>query len=205
MEAEIPKQFLTIAGKPVLMHTLEKISGYSKDISIILVLPLPFIDFWKSLCNRYDFHTEHKLVEGGDTRFQSVKNGLRHINPDSLVAIHDGVRPLVSNVTIHNVFAKAEKEGNAIPTIKVNDTIRKIEDDKNIPVNRREYRIIQTPQCFQSKLILKAYEQEYRDSFTDDASVVEALGVEINLVEGNYENIKITRPVDLKFAEAFLK
>lgn len=205
MNSETPKQFLQVAENPILMHTIQKINGFDPSLQIILVLPEPFIDFWKSLCNRFDFVVSHKVINGGDTRFDSVKCGLNHIKPNSLVAIHDGVRPLVSRSTWKTVFKTAEKLGNAIPAVKVNESIRELEGNFSKPVIRQNFRLIQTPQCFQSGLILEAYEQAYRDSFTDDATVVEALGERINLVEGNFENIKITRPVDLKFAEAFLK
>ncbi len=205
MATEIPKQFLQVAGKPVLMHTMNKILDFDRSIQIILVLPEPFIDFWKSLCNRFDFKQSHQVVKGGETRFESVQCGLKEIDNDCLVGIHDGVRPLVNHVTLHNVFKKAEKLGNAIPVVKVTESMRQLSGDVSKPVKRQDYRIVQTPQCFHSKLIKKAYEQHFREDFTDDATVVEALGEMINLVDGNYENIKITRPGDLKFAEAFLK
>ena len=205
MHSQNPKQFMHIAGRPVLMHTIEKFSAYPDEFQIIVVLPAPYIDFWKSLCKRFDFIASHNVIEGGDTRFNSVKNGLQLIKKNSIVAIHDGVRPLVSNTTIYNAFQVAELKGNAVPVIKVNESIRKLAEETSIPVERKEYRLIQTPQCFRSELILRAYEQEYQSHFTDDATVVEALGEKINLVDGNYENIKITRPVDLQFAEAFLR
>ncbi|MCB0806563.1 MAG: 2-C-methyl-D-erythritol 4-phosphate cytidylyltransferase [Bacteroidales bacterium] len=205
MNSEVPKQFHIIAGKPVLMHTIERFSAYPDPISILLVLPKPFIDFWKSLCKRYNFTIAHQVVEGGDSRFQSVKNGLAEIHDDCLAIIHDGVRPLPNNTTLHNVFKKAEKTGNAVPAVKINESMRKISGNDSKPVNRKEYRVIQTPQAFHGKLIREAYGRNFEDHFTDDATVVESLGVKINLVEGNFENIKITRPVDLTFAEAFLK
>jgi len=205
MNSEVPKQFHVVAGRPLLMHTIECFAGYRDKINIILVLPKPFIDFWKSLSKRYNFTVQHTLVEGGESRFHSVKNGLAHVKKDSLVIIHDGVRPLPSNTTLHNVFSRAEKTGNAVPAVKVSESMRQSSGEGNHPVNRKEYRLIQTPQAFHSGIIMKAYEQEFSDSFTDDATVVESLGITINLVEGNYENIKITRPVDLKFAEAYLK
>jgi len=205
MQSETPKQFLNISNKPILLHTIEKFYNFSKDINIIVVLPAPFIDFWKSICRKYNCKIKHKVIEGGDTRFDSVKNGLAHISKDSLVAVHDGVRPLVSDSTIHNVIETARKKGNAIPVVKINESIRKLDSDSTFPVDRNNYRLIQTPQCFQSELLLKAYEQNFSESFTDDATIVEALGEKINLVDGNFENIKITRPVDLKFADAYLK
>lgn len=205
MHAEIPKQFLNISGKPILFHTMKCFQRYSNEIEITLVLPEPFIDFWNSLSKKYDLNINHQLEVGGNTRYQSVKNGLKHIVDPSLVAIHDGVRPLVSKNTLNRVFKKAEKAGNAIPIVKINESVRRLEEDESFPVNRRDYRLVQTPQCFHSDLIKRAYQQEYSDTFTDDATVVEALGVKINLVEGNAENIKITRPGDMKIAEALLK
>ncbi|MEZ5083917.1 MAG: 2-C-methyl-D-erythritol 4-phosphate cytidylyltransferase [Bacteroidales bacterium] len=205
MYSQNPKQFMQIAGRPVLMHTIEKFSNYPEDFQIIVVLPAPYIDFWASLCRRFDFTVSHKIIEGGDSRFYSVKNGLQFINNNSLVGIHDGVRPLVSNTTIHNAFHVASSKGNAIPVVKISESIRQVDEENSSPVNRQHYRLIQTPQCFRSELILRAYDQEFQKSFSDDATVVEALGQKINLVEGNYENIKITRPVDLQFAEAFLR
>lgn len=205
MHAEIPKQFLNIAGKPVLFHTMKCFYEYTNEIEIILVLPEPFIDFWNSLSKKYELNIDHQIEVGGDSRYQSVKNGLQYIADSSLVAIHDGVRPLVSKNTLNRVFKKAEETGNAIPIIKINESVRRLEEDQSYPVNRREYRLVQTPQCFHSDLIRRAYQQKYSDAFTDDATVVESLGMKINLVEGNSENIKITRPGDMKIAEALLK
>lgn len=205
MHSEIPKQFLNVAGKPILIHTFESFINYSKDIQITLVLPEPYIDFWKSTCKRFDFEVDHQVVVGGNTRFNSVRNGLKGIQDDSLVAIHDGVRPLVSKDTLKRVFNKALETGNAIPAVKINESLRKINSEDSFSVNRREYRLIQTPQCFHAELIKKAYQQEYQEEFTDDATVVETMGIKIHLIEGNRENIKITRPADIKIAEAFLK
>jgi 2-C-methyl-D-erythritol 4-phosphate cytidylyltransferase len=205
MHTDIPKQFLNINGKPILFHTLKCFDNYLKGIPIILVLPEPYIDYWKSITKKNDFTIAHQVAFGGQTRFHSVKSGLEHINESGIVAIHDGVRPLVSKETLNRVFQKAEKDGNAIPAIVITESMRRIEPDNSVHVYRDNYRLIQTPQCFHSDLIKKAYQQEYREEFTDDASVVEALGVKINLVDGNPENIKITRPIDLKFAEALLK
>lgn len=205
MHSEIPKQFLNVQGKPLLIHTFESLNHFSKDLNITLVLPEPYIDFWKSLCKRFSFELDHKLVKGGNTRFDSVKNGLREVKNGGLVAIHDGVRPLVSKDTLNRVFKKAAEKGNAIPAVKINEALRKINDNDSFFVNRREYRLIQTPQCFHAELIKQAYQQDYKEEFTDDATVVEAMGIKINLVEGNNENIKITRPGDIKIAEAFLK
>jgi 2-C-methyl-D-erythritol 4-phosphate cytidylyltransferase len=205
MLTDIPKQFLSINGKPLLFHTIKCFDNFIKGIPIILVLPEPYVDYWKSITKKNDFYFSHQITRGGDTRFHSVKNGLDLITESGLIAIHDGVRPLVSKETLQRVFLKAEKDGNAIPAIPINESMRKIEFDISTHVNRENYRLIQTPQCFHSDLIKKAYEQEFKEKFTDDASVLEALGIKINLVEGNQENIKITLPCDLKYAEALLK
>ncbi len=205
MQAETPKQFLNINELPVLIHTINRIYEFRNTLSIILVLPASHIDYWKSMIRKYNFNIPHQITAGGATRYHSVKNGLKLIDQDGLVAIHDGVRPLVSKDTLQRVFLKAESDGNAIPAIRITDSLRRITPDNSLPVDRESLRIIQTPQCFQSEIIQMAYKQEYRENFTDDASLVENLGIKINLVEGNPENIKITRPSDLKFAEAFLK
>lgn len=205
MESEIPKQFLNVAGKPVLMHTISHFNLFAEELHVRLVLPKPYIDFWKSLCKRYDFNQQHEIIEGGEARFYSVKNGIADLPEDSLIGIHDGVRPLVSMQTIRNAFNSAAKHGSGIPVIKINESLRHVSDSGSKPVNRKEYKLVQTPQCFQSRILMKAYKQDYDKSFTDDASVVEAMGEKIRLVDGNYENIKITRPVDLKIAEVFLK
>ncbi|MCD4695698.1 MAG: 2-C-methyl-D-erythritol 4-phosphate cytidylyltransferase [Bacteroidales bacterium] len=204
MLSETPKQFLQVAGKPILMHTIEQFSDFSDEIQIILVLPSPFINFWNSLCKRFGFTIHHEVVEGGKTRFLSVKNGLQNIKQNGIVGIHDGVRPLVNKSTIQNAFKSAEEKGNGIPAIKINESVRKFQNNANFPVKRSEYRLIQTPQCFQSNIILRAYQQEYQEHFTDDATVVENLGISINLVDGNPENIKVTSPADLIIAEALL-
>lgn len=207
MGSEIPKQFLLLQNKPVLMHTIEAFYNYNSNIEIILVLPDNQKDYWAKLCSEYSFNTKHKIVNGGNTRFQSVKNGLESISEteSALIAIHDGVRPLVNNNTIDNCFRIAQLNGNAIPFIPLNDSIRKVEGLISIHVNRDDYKAIQTPQVFHLQLIKKAYSQNYQEHFTDDASVLENIGESINLVNGNRENIKITTPIDLLFAEAILK
>jgi 2-C-methyl-D-erythritol 4-phosphate cytidylyltransferase len=204
MLSETPKQFLKIGNEPVLIHTLKRFYSFSTDIEIILVLPENEITQWKKICKEYKFEIPHKLAYGGSTRFQSVKNGVRNINEPCLVAVHDGVRPLVSSRTIKIAFKIAAEKGNAVPAIKIEPSIRFITNEKNKAVDRNQYRIIQTPQVFQSNLLKKAYQQDFQDSFTDDASVVENTGVDINLVEGNPENIKITTKKDLRIAEALL-
>lgn len=207
MGENIPKQFLELAGKPILMHTIEKFKNTFQDLKIILALPENQFEFWEELCDKYGFtNIPHEIVPGGKTRFHSVKNALTKVSPNSVVAIHDGVRPLVSQETILQCFNQAEKQGNAIPVVEVVDSLRHVskQEGTNKAVARSCYKMVQTPQCFTSEIIHKAYQQPYNNQFTDDASVVEALGETINLVKGNIENIKITSPVDLQIAAAFI-
>jgi 2-C-methyl-D-erythritol 4-phosphate cytidylyltransferase len=205
MGTDIPKQFLELAGKPVLMHVIERFTRFDKSINIIVVLPESQLDNWEDLKTRYSFSVPHTAVAGGPSRFYSVKNGLQYVEENSLVAIHDGVRPLVSTETIKNCFDAAGKFGNAIPVICPSDSLRMITQKGNIPVDRQYLRIIQTPQIFNAKLIKKAYLQEYSPEFTDDATLLEKTGESIHLVEGNRENIKITNPEDLVIAEALVR
>jgi len=205
MGSDTPKQFLELKGKPILMHTIEKFKSTFQDIEIILALPENQIDFWKELCCKYAFDvSSQQIVKGGQTRFHSVQNALKAVSTQGIVAIHDGVRPLVSKNTINTCFNEANEKGNAIPSIDVVESLRHVskQDQTNHAVARSCYKLIQTPQCFNSELILRAYQQDFDTAFTDDASVVENLGKTIYLVEGNKENIKITSPVDLKIAEA---
>jgi len=204
MNANIPKQFLELQGKPILMHTIEAFNRFDKTMQIILVLPETQIDYWITLCKKHAFAVLHKIVIGGQTRFNSVKNGLKLVQSPSLVAVHDGVRPLVSHSTITRSFNAAEKYDAAIPVVDLIDSIRQVNEDESLSVDRTKYKLVQTPQVFDAELLKKAYEQEFSALFTDDASVVEALGTKIHLVEGNRENIKITTEIDLKMAETFL-
>lgn len=207
MGASIPKQFLELAGKPILIHTLEKFRATFPSIEIILALPKNQVDFWEGLFHTYKTpHLHHHIVFGGATRFNSVQNALKLVTEKSLVAIHDGVRPLVNTDTIKRCFEAAQEKGNAIPVVEVVDSLRQYapEEKINNAVARSCYRIVQTPQCFTSELILKAYKQDFDELFTDDATVVEKLGETINLVAGNRENIKLTNKEDLILAEALL-
>jgi len=201
MNSSVPKQFLKIKDEVILIKSIRAFYSFDPDIEIVIVLPENQIDIWNDLLKIEGFDINHIIVKGGATRFHSVKNGLSVIGCDGFVAIHDGVRPLVSKSTIQTTFETAEKSGNAIPFIDLNDSIRFVDDTGNMAVDRTKYKLIQTPQVFDCILIKKAYEQEYSDKFTDDASVVENLGIKINLVQGNIENIKITTQVDLKVAE----
>lgn len=201
MQSNIPKQFLLLHGKPILMHTLEAFHRFDTQLTLILVLPAAQINYWKNICRQSHFDLPHSIVAGGETRFQSVKNGLERIPENALVAIHDGVRPFVNINTIARTFDAAVQYGAAVPVVDVVDSIRQIDETGNHAVNRQYYKLVQTPQTFRSNVIKSAYRQPYSPAFTDDASVVEATGQIIHLVEGNRENIKITIPQDLSWAE----
>ena len=204
MNSTIPKQFLTLAGKPVLMHTLQQFHRYSDEIKLILVLPADLFEIWTILCMTYHFTLPHEVVAGGMTRFYSVKNALDTITERALIAIHDGVRPLVDVETIKRCFEEAEKSGAAVPVVDLVDSIRQVNPSGSNAVDRKNFRLVQTPQVFSSKVIQKSYQQAYSEQFTDDASVAEAAGYTINLVEGNRKNIKITTAIDLKLAQIML-
>ncbi|MDX2413656.1 MAG: 2-C-methyl-D-erythritol 4-phosphate cytidylyltransferase [Bacteroidales bacterium] len=205
MGADIPKQFLEINGIPLLVHTMKRFLEYDPLIDIILVLPDSELEFWSSYCSKNPFTPTHKTITGGKERFYSVKNGLASIKTPGIIAIHDGVRPLVSRNTISRCFDKAEKSGNAIPVISPSESIRQISKDSNSAIDRDSVKLVQTPQVFDAEILREAYNCTYSRSFTDDATVVEKLGVKINLVEGNRENIKITTPADLEIARALIK
>ncbi|HOG05992.1 MAG TPA: 2-C-methyl-D-erythritol 4-phosphate cytidylyltransferase [Paludibacter sp.] len=204
MQADIPKQFIELKSKPILMHTIEVFVKYDHHINIIVVLPENQMAVWKQMCKKYNFNIAHQMVAGGATRFDSVKNGLELAPDEGLVAVHDGVRPLVSVQTIHRCFEMAERTGTAIPVIDIVESIRKIEENDNEAVDRNLYKAVQTPQVFEAQILKAAYRQDYVPTFTDDASVVEAFGHKISIVEGNKENIKITTPLDLGIGELFL-
>lgn len=199
-----PKQFLLLKGKPILMHTISSFYNVSPDIELIVVLPENDIKRWDSLIQEHSFKIKHKVIQGGETRFHSVQNGLNHITKDSLVAIHDGVRPLVSRKTINHSFSEASIHGNAITSVKLKESIMLVDSDTNKTVDRANYRLIQTPQTFKSNEILEAFTNAQAPNFTDDASVLEASGKSIHLIDGEYQNIKITTPEDLVFAESYI-
>ncbi len=201
MGGDVPKQFLPINGKPILMHTIEAFRKALDGIEIILVLPADQHEYWQKLCQDYNFCSPELIAKGGETRFHSVKNGLALLpdDEDAVVGIHDGVRPFVSKETIQRCYAAAAGGRAVVPVVPVVETIRQIlPDGKSITRPRDEYRLVQTPQTFPLVMLKKAYEQPYSETFTDDASVVEAMVEEILMVEGNRENIKITTPSDLK-------
>ena len=201
MGGDIPKQFLPVCGKPVLMRTLEAFHAYDASMRLILVLPVSQQAYWKQLCEEYQFELVHEIANGGETRFHSVKNGLALVKEDGLVGVHDGVRPFVSQEVITRCYEEAVSLKAVIPVIGVVETVRHLTEEGSETVPRDQYKLVQTPQVFDVTLLRRAYQQEYTDLFTDDASVVEALGEKVYLVEGNRENIKLTTPFDLKLAE----
>ena len=214
MGSDIPKQFLPIGGKPVLMRTLERFHEYSAELQIILVLPEAQQAYWRELCKQYNFPLPlegagggfYQLANGGQTRFHSVQNGLAKVPDDAqgVVGVHDGVRPFPSIEVIKNCYETARTKKAVIPVIPVVETVRHLEGEKSVTVPRGDYRLVQTPQTFDIQLLKVANRQPYNDGFTDDASVVESYGYEITLVEGNRENIKITTPYDMKIAEVLI-
>lgn len=207
MGGDLPKQFMPLHGKPVLMHTIERFRAYSDELIIILVLPHEQQDYWRQICQKHNFTIEHTVVDGGQTRFHSSQNGVAAVPDDAtgVIGIHDGVRPFVSEETIARCFEAARQFGAALPVLPVTDTLRRVTDDGGYNVQRNDYRTVQTPQTFDAQLLKQAFKQPYSDNFTDDASVVEALGHKVTMVDGNRENIKLTTPFDLVVAEALIK
>ena len=209
MGSEIPKQFLPVGGRPVLMRTIERFHAYNGDMQIIVVLPKDQQEYWYQLCEEYHFTIPHILADGGATRFESSRNGLALVpdDADGVVAFHDGVRPFVSMDVIDRCFEMAREEYTAVPVVPVTDTLRHVDDRNNssFTVDRKLFRAVQTPQVFDISLAKQAFNQPERKTFTDDASVVESLGVKVMTVEGNRENIKLTTPFDLKIAEVLVE
>lgn len=204
MGSDVPKQFLPVKGMPVLMRTISRFHECNPSMQIILVLPHHQQQYWHDLCSQYAFDIAHTVVDGGDTRFASSRNGLDAIPDDATgtVGIHDGVRPFVAAEVINRCYDAARAHGAAIPVMPVTDTLRRIDSaTTGHNVLRTDYRIVQTPQVFDIALLKRAFTQPFREEFTDDASVVEAMGCSVEMVEGNRENIKITTPFDLKIAE----
>lgn len=203
MGGDVPKQFQLLGNQPVLMHTLQRFADDCKDLQIILVLPQEQIEYWSDLGEKYHFGVEHWIVAGGETRFHSVQSGLAQIPDDAkgVVAVHDGVRPLVSREVIGKCFEEARRKKAVVPVVPVVESLCHVSDGA---VPRADYRLVQTPQTFDIQLLKQAYRQPFSKDFTDDASVVEAFGHPITLVEGNRENIKLTTPFDLRIAEMLL-
>jgi 2-C-methyl-D-erythritol 4-phosphate cytidylyltransferase len=204
MKSDVPKQFLLLKGRPVLMHTIEAFHYSDLRPEIILVLNAAFISHWNDLCLEHHFNIPYKIVNNGEQRFHSVRNALDLVADDSLVAVHDAVRPIVDNELITRSYRLAEQCGAIIPVVTSKDSVRRKTGDSSVSMNREEILLVQTPQVFQSKLLKRAYLQEYNSNFTDDASVVERLGAEVQTIEGSYQNIKITYPEDLLVAEIYL-
>lgn len=206
MGAPIPKQFLEVGGKPILMHTLNRFAAFDASIRLVVVLHPDYVEFWRSLCDKHDYSVSHAIVSGGSERFFSVQKAIQSLvdTEDAIVGIHDAVRPMVSVATLERCYATAQAMGSAVPCIPVNDSMRIVDADGNRSVDRSSLRIIQTPQCFSLNLLRRAFTQEYNTAFTDDASVVEALGESIVLVEGNRENIKVTTPEDMHWLNVLL-
>ena len=201
----LPKQFVTLGGKPLLMHTIDAFHNYDNSMAIIVALPPEHITLWHDLCKQYSFSIKHTIAKGGNNRFESVKNAIATIaTKEGIAAIHDGARPLVTKTVIKTGFETAEMCGTAIPAVPVTDSIRQLDLQGSHAVNRESLVAVQTPQIFNLQILKEAYTTEYSPLFTDDASVVEFHGHKITLFDGDNENIKITRPTDLKIAEAIL-
>lgn len=204
MGGDKPKQFLPLADSTVLMHTLDRMAVAVPDAVLILALPADWQEEWRRLCRQYNYNRPHTVVDGGATRFHTVTNALTLVPNDALVAIHDGVRPLVACEVVQNAFEVAAKMGAAIPVVPVVDSLRCLHGAASCAVNRSSYKSVQTPQVFRSTLLKAAYATEFRDEFTDDASVYEAAGHVVTLIDGNRENIKVTVPQDIALAEIIL-
>ncbi|WP_181305092.1 2-C-methyl-D-erythritol 4-phosphate cytidylyltransferase [Rufibacter sp. XAAS-G3-1] len=207
MQASMPKQFLPIAGEPVLMHTLRRFHAFEAEMLLVVVLPGAEISTWRGLCAAHQFTIPHQVVSGGNSRFQSVKNGLAALDQEEegVVAVHDGVRPFLDNAILTTAYTTAAQKGTAVVAVTLKESIRRVRGSHSKAVDRTAYRLVQTPQCFRLPLLRRAYAQPEISLFTDDASVVEKFGHKIELVEGSYRNIKLTTPEDLILAEAFLR
>lgn len=205
MESELPKQFIVLENYPVLMWSISCFIEYDSSIAVVVVLPESQISYWNELCKKYRYAVNHVVVKGGETRFHSVRNGLDAVGETDLVAIHDGVRPLVSKTTIENCFNMAAETGAAIPVLQVNETLRTGSLEQSKTVNRKMFFSVQTPQVFSWSMLKEAFKQSWNPAFTDDASVVENMGFPVRMVPGNRDNLKITHPDDLVVAAEYLK
>lgn len=204
MGGHIPKQFMLLKDKPVLYYTLKTFLESYDDMQIILVLPVDYTDMGQEIIDAYFDKDRIRITAGGDTRFQSVKNGLALVKDESIIFVHDGVRSLVSKDLIHRCYQQAVETGSAIPAIASKDSIRLLHEEGNDAFDRNKVMLVQTPQTFHSKILLPAFQIDFKDKFTDEATVVEAFGIKVSLVEGEENNIKITRPVDLVIAESLI-
>jgi 2-C-methyl-D-erythritol 4-phosphate cytidylyltransferase len=204
MGGTLPKQFILLKGKPVLYYTLKAFLEAYEDMQVVLVLPVDYTDMGQEIIDAFFDKSRIRITAGGDTRFQSVKNGLSLIDEESVIFVHDGVRCLVSKDLIHRCYIQAVETGTAIPSIPSNDSIRLLNEEGNTAYDRNKVMLIQTPQTFHSKILLPAFQIDYKDKFTDEASVAEAFGMKVSLVAGEETNIKITRPMDLLIAESII-
>ena len=204
MGGSVPKQFLLVNGKPVLYYSLQSFLNAFADIKIILVLPVDYTDMGQEIIDAYFNDDRIKVTAGGDTRFQSVKNGLQLVDEESIIFVHDGVRCLLTENLIHRCYAGAVETGTAIPVVASRDSVRIIHEEGNDAIDRNKVMLVQTPQTFHSKILLPAFNIDYKEKFTDEATVVEAYGLKVTLVEGEENNIKITRPMDLLIAEKII-
>lgn len=204
MGSPIPKQFMLLKGRPLLCWTIDAFHAFDPGMPIIVVLPEAQIPIWKALCIGHGFLTEHRIVAGGEERFHSTRNGLQAVKGDGIVAVHDGVRPLVSKDLIARCFVAAEAHGAAIPVVRISSSVRQIEGDGSKAIDRSTLRAVQTPQCFHLELLRNAFGEPYDAAFTDEATLVERLGTTVHLVDGEETNIKITTPFDLKIGETLL-
>jgi 2-C-methyl-D-erythritol 4-phosphate cytidylyltransferase len=200
----IPKQFMLLKDKPVLYYTLKTFFESYDDMQVILVLPVDYTDMGQEIIDAYFDKERIRITAGGDTRFQSVKNGLALIDEEAIIFVHDGVRCLVSTQLIHRCYNAAIETGSAIPAISCRDSVRMVTEDGNDAIDRNLIMLVQTPQTFHSKILIPAFQIDYKDKFTDEATVVEAYGLKVSLVEGEENNIKITRPIDLIIAESLV-
>ncbi|MEX1191096.1 MAG: 2-C-methyl-D-erythritol 4-phosphate cytidylyltransferase [Brumimicrobium sp.] len=200
MNSKIPKQFLLLGGIPILMRSIQAFHTFDQSIEILVTLPKDWWSYWNELCEKHEFKIPVTLIEGGKERFHSVQKAVE-VAKGEVIAVHDGVRPLVSIETIDRAFQRAEQKGSGVPVVRLKDSLRKGSFDENTAVRRDDYLLIQTPQCFKSEWIKKAYSQhEFSSEITDDATLIEKSGKPIFLTEGNEENIKITSPMDLRIA-----
>ena len=205
MGADRPKQFLEIGGKPILRHTIERFLAFDPSFEVIVVLPSAQKEWWRDYCRQSGFLERYSIVSGGITRFHSVQNALQYVGGQGLVAVHDGVRPLVSRPLLERIFAAAEEAPAVIPAVPVVESVRRVEEEASVPVSRDGLVLVQTPQVFAAEVLKKAYDQPFSPSFTDDASVVEASGVRVHVVPGDRMNLKITTPEDLQYAEGLVR
>ncbi|MEI7589270.1 MAG: 2-C-methyl-D-erythritol 4-phosphate cytidylyltransferase [Chitinophagia bacterium] len=204
MGSVVPKQFLEIENKSILTHTLDQFVAAFSDIELVVVLPEAYLKEGEEVLRKSKYKNKISYVAGGETRFQSVKNGLAKVQKPSIVFVHDAVRCLLTPALIQRCYQQAFEKGSAIPAVTATDTVRLSTGNEHQLLNRENVMLIQTPQTFRSDILLKAFEQKYQASFTDEANVVEASGVPVYLVDGEYENIKITRPLDLAIANYIL-